>query len=180
MPCQPISVSQVSMRFVEKSVMKTWSKQVHFLMTLCWWVGIPLGSASSRPRKDTTSINPSALFNTLGVKRRVSLGLSQCGWWWLKLPTQMTCGAPASEFPKISVCVLWKHFSCVTVALLSPSRYMLKMTSLPQSPLMEVRGTLNFFFTKSDTNQQVICKLLTYQSKMWAIKLDDVSQHCPS
>ena len=54
-------------------------------------MGMPAGSARSRPASAMASINCSADARASSVKRRVSLALSHTGWCLLKSPNQMMC-----------------------------------------------------------------------------------------
>jgi hypothetical protein len=70
------------------SEMNTWSSLVHFLVMVWRWVGVPRGGAKSKPKPATALISISALLRADLVNSLVSVGSSQCGWCWLKLPSQ--------------------------------------------------------------------------------------------
>jgi hypothetical protein len=76
--------------------MKTLSRRLQRLETLCWCVGVPLGRAISSPASVTASISILAAFSASLVKRRELLWASQCGWCLLKSPSQMQCADSAA------------------------------------------------------------------------------------
>src|SRR6266704_1326015 len=72
-------VSHVMILFSEWSDRNTWSSLLHFLVTLCLCVGVPLGNASSSPASATASISFSAALVASLVNSLILLGSSQYG-----------------------------------------------------------------------------------------------------
>src|SRR6266581_1928378 len=79
MPYWSSCVSHVIILFSEWSDKNTWSSLLHFLVTLCLCIGVPLGNASSSPASATTSISFSTALVASLVNNLMSLGSSQYG-----------------------------------------------------------------------------------------------------
>ena len=116
-----LSASHVMIESKWSSDINTWSSLVHFFVTLCRWVGIPGGSAKSRPRPATALIRTSALSSADLVNSLVSFGLSQCGWCRLKSPIHMIGFVFVSLRLEVAESVRVKASSWCTVSFFSPS-----------------------------------------------------------
>ncbi len=96
---------------------------------------MPPGSIISSPASAVASISTSAALRASLVKSHVLLGLSQCKWCLLKLPSQIVCTEPCGTSSRWLACSPWNFDSAKIVLLFSWSLYILKMVSFPQMPI---------------------------------------------